>query len=201
VTSAPGLSFRRELARKAIHLATALLPIAWGLGWIDRLAVAALLSAAVIGALAVEFARHRREAFATWFDSRLGALLRRHEARELSGATWLALGMWSAAMLAPPGAAIAALWAGAVGDASAAIVGRSVAALRQVQAKGKSVVGALSGALATTAGVLWLTDATRWEALGVGVIGALAEWPARPGDDNLRVVLVVALAATLFGIR
>lgn len=201
MTSAPGLSFRRELARKAIHLATAALPIAWGLAWIGRSAVVAALGVAVVVALAVEVARHRWAAVAAWFEARVGALLRRHEAHELSGATWLALGMWSAAVLAPPGAAIAALWAGAVGDASAAIVGRAVAARRRTVTTGKSLIGAAAGALATAAGVCWLTDAASWEALCLGGIAAMAEWPTRPGDDNLRVVLVVALAATLFGIR
>ena len=201
MTSAPALSFRHELARKAIHLATALLPIAWGFGWVNHRGVVVLLSAAVVVALAVEFARHRGQAFARWFDARVGALLRGHEAQALSGATWLALGMWSAAMLAPTGAAIAALWAGAVGDASAAIVGRTAARMRTTPAVGKSLVGAVAGALATTAGVLWLTEATRWEAVALGGIAALAEWPTRPGDDNLRVVLAVALAATVMGIR
>lgn len=201
MTSASGLSFRRELARKAIHLATALLPISWALGWIERSAVVMLLSAAVVVALAAEFARHRRQAFAAWFDARFGALLRRHESQELSGATWLALGMWSAAVLVPAGAAIGAMWAGAVGDASAAIVGRAAATLRATPTAGKSLVGAAAGALATFAGVLWLTEATPWDALALGGIAALAEWPLSPGDDNLRVVLAVALAATLLGIR
>lgn len=201
MTSASGLSFRRELARKALHLATALLPIAWALDWIARATVLMLLGAAVVVALSVEFARHRRQAFGAWFDARFGVLLRRHEATELSGATWLALGMWSAAILVPAGAAIAALWAGAVGDASAAIFGRTAAALRKRPADGKSAVGAAAAAIATAAGVLWLTEATRWEALCLGGIAALAEWPARPGDDNLRVVLSVAFAATLLGIR
>lgn len=201
MTSAPGLSFRHELARKAIHLATALIPMAWGFGWISRHGVVLLLSAAVVVALAVEFARHRGQAFTRWFDARVGTLLRRHEAHALSGATWLALGMWSAAMLAPTGAAIAALWAAAVGDASAAIVGRTAARMRTVRTTGKSLVGAAAGALATAAGVLWLTAATRWEAVALGGVAALAEWPTYPGDDNLRVVLAVALAATVVGIR
>lgn len=201
MTVAPGLSFRRELARKAIHLATAILPIAWALGWLERGAVLVLLSAAVVLALAIEFARHRGLAFGAWFDARFGALMRRHEARELSGATWLALGMWSAVVLAPATAAISALWAGAVGDASAAIVGRTAATLRRSAPSGKSFAGALAGALATAAGLLWLTDLARWEAMLLGIIAAIAEWPARPADDNLRVVLAVALAATVMGIR
>lgn len=201
MTSAPGLSLRHELARKAIHLATALVPIAWGVGWADRRSVVVLLSAAVVVALAVEFARHRRQAFAQWFEERVGVLLRRHEAAALTGATWLALGMWSAVLLASTGAAIAALWAGAVGDASAAIIGRSVDRMRSTPATGKSLAGAAAAALTTAAGVRWLTEAALWEAAVLGGIAALAEWPPRPGDDNLRVVLAVALAATLLGIR
>ncbi len=201
MTVAPELSFRRELARKAIHLATALLPIAWSFGWIGRPAVLSLLSAGVLVALATEAARHRGGAFAARFDARFGALLRSHETRRICGATWLALGMWMAVALAPPAAAICALWAGAVGDATAAIAGRAANAWRRARGAGKSLVGSAAGALATAMGVLWLSPASWGEALLLGAVAALAEWPSRLGDDNLRVVLAVALAATLLGVR
>jgi dolichol kinase len=127
--------------------------------------------------------------------------MRPHESRAISGATWLAIGMWGVAMLAPAPAAIAALWAAAVGDATAALVGRASQRWRAAPSDGKTLVGAAAGATATALGALWLTPASVGVAVVLGLVAAVAEWPARPGDDNVRVVAAVAIAATLLGLR
>lgn len=196
-----GPTLRGELARKSIHLATAILPISWAYGFVTAMQVRTALGAAVLVALAVEFARHRGGSFGRGFTARLGAMLRVHEAHALSGATWLAIGMWGAAMLAPAPAAIAALWAAAVGDAAAALVGRSVQRLRARNAGSKSLSGSAAAALAATVGMLWLTPATLPVAAALGAVTAFAEWPRRPGDDNVRVAVAVAAAAVLLGLR
>lgn len=196
-----GPTLRGELARKSIHLATAGIPIAWASGFVTASQVRSTLGVAIVVALAVEFARHRGGPFSRGFRARLGAMLRVHEAHALSGASWLAIGMWGAAMLAPVPAAIAALWAAAVGDAAAAIVGRSVQQLRARTAGSKSLTGSAAAALAASGGILWLTPATIPVAAALGVVTALAEWPSRPGDDNVRVALAVAAAAVLLGLR
>jgi dolichol kinase len=199
VTGAARLSLGREFARKAIHLATASLPVGWGLGGISLATLRTSLTVAVLVALIAEVARFRHGAFGAWFDRRLGTMLREAERRELSGATWLAVAMWGAVWLAPPAAALCALWAGAVGDATAAVVGRAYGAWRAVS--GKTLVGSAAAVASTALGVLWLTAATPLHAVALGLAAAAAEWPARPGNDNLRVVGAVALAATLLGFR
>lgn len=196
-----GPTLRGELARKSIHLATAVVPIAWAFDVVSAQQVRIALGAAVVLALGVEFARYRGGAFGAAFTSRLGAMLRVHERTALSGATWLAIGMWGAAMLAPAPAAIAALWAAAVGDAAAALVGRGVQRLRVRPADTKSLSGSVAAASISTLGILWLTPATLAVAAALGVVTALAEWPRRPGDDNVRVALTVATAAVLLGLR
>lgn len=199
--TAPPLALRAEMARKAVHLATAVLPVAWGLGWARAEQVRVALGIASVVALSIEALRRRRGPAARAFTATAGPLLRAHEARALTGATWLALGMTAVAWLAPPAAAIAALWAAAVGDASAAIVGRGVAQARGTAGAGKSAVGSLAALLSTAAGCLWLTPASLSVALTVGFVAALAEWPRRPFDDNLRVTVLVAVAAALLGLR
>jgi dolichol kinase len=104
-------------------------------------------------------------------------------------------------MLAPPVAAIAALWAAAVGDAAAALVGRSVQRLRALPAGTKSLSGSLAAAGLSSLGILWLTPATLGVAGSLGLVTALAEWPRRPGDDNVRIAFSVAAAAVLLGLR
>lgn len=207
MTPPRALSLGAESARKAIHVATAVLPVAWAYGLLSTRDVRWLLGIAVVIALGVEFARYRGGTFGALFVRIFGALLRAHEQRTIAGATWLAIGMWGVAMLAPREAAIAALWAAAVGDAVAALVGRAVQQWRVAHAPaatppgGKTVAGAAAGATATAAGVVWLTTAALPIAVLLGVVAALAEWPARPGDDNVRVVAAVALAAVLVGLR
>ena len=196
-----GPTLRGEFARKGIHLATASIPVAWAFGWVTAFQVRIALGAAVLVALGVEFARHRGGAFGAAFATRLGPMLRGHERTALSGATWLAMGMWGAAMLAPAVAATAALWAAAVGDAAAALVGRGVQRLRARPAGTKSVSGSLAAASLSTLGILWLTPATLGVAGTLGLVTALAEWPRRPGDDNVRIAFSVAAAAVLLGLR
>lgn len=196
-----GPTLRGEFARKSIHLATAVIPLAWAFDVVSARQVRAALGAAVVVALIVEFARYRGGAFGAVFSARLGALLRVHERTALSGATWLAIGMWGAAMLAPVPAAIAALWAAAVGDAAAALVGRALQRLRGRSANTKSLSGSLAAAVISMLGILWLTPASLTIAAALGIVAALAEWPRRPGDDNVRVAWSVATAAVLLGLR
>lgn len=201
MTLPAGPTFGAEAARKAIHLGTAVVPLAWAFGAASAAQVRAALSAAVGIALVVEFLRFRGGRFAAAFDRRLGAMLRPRERRQVSGATWLALAMCAVAWLAPAPAAIAALWAAAVGDGSAALVGRAVQGLRARPSDRKSLAGSLAAALASAAGIVWLTSASWPLALALGIVTAVAEWPAALGDDNLRVAGAVAVAATLLGLR
>lgn len=200
--SAPAaLSLRAEAARKALHVGTAALPVAWAFGAVTATQVRVALSAAVGVALLVEALRRSAPAVQARFLSVVGSLLRTGERTALTGATWLAVGMALAAWVAPEPAAIAALWAAAVGDASAALVGRVTGALRPRPRNGKTMGGALACALATALGVWWLLAASPAVAAALGIVAAMAEWPARLGDDNLRIALAVAVAAALLGLR
>lgn len=201
MVAAPG-SLRGELARKAVHLATAALPVAWAQGVLTAQAVRTSLSAAVVVALGVEAVRRWHGRSAELFTSTVGWMLRPHEGRHLTGATWLAAAMAACAWFAPQPAAIAALWAAAVGDASAAVVGRSLAARRgTAHDAGKSLIGSAAAAASTALGCRWLVGASWPVATALGIIAALAEWPRRPLDDNLRVAAAVAIAAVAFGLR
>jgi dolichol kinase len=179
--------------RKSLHLATGLLPVAWSAGLLETTQIQIALGAAVAVAVVVEVARRSSAAAGTAFRRYVGPMLKPHEAWSLTGATWLAFAMLAAVLLFPPAGARTAMWAGAVGDASAALVGGAWGGRRAPH--GKSIVGALACAVATAAGALWLGDLALPAAVAVGVVGAAAEWPARWGDDNTRVTLLVGAAA------
>lgn len=200
IATRPG-TLRSEFARKALHLATAALPIAWAQEWISTPALRAWLTAALTVALGVEALRRWHGASATAFVRAVGWMLRPHEARRLTGATWLALAMTAVVWFAPQRAALAALWAAAVGDASAAVVGRAVAAWRGLSSERKSISGFTAALVATALGCRLLVGTAWPTAVALGAVAALAEWPRRPFDDNLRVALAVAIAATALGLR
>jgi phytol kinase len=186
---------RTEVVRKALHLLTASVPVAWGLGWAepDRVRSGLLVLAAV--AILAETARALIPAVRRGIVVLAGALFRTHEHRAVLGATWLALAMALAAHLFPPAAAIAALWAVAVGDAAAALVGRATTA-----SGGKTLAGSSACALTTAIGAWWLAGAAPLAAALIGFAAALAERPRLAIDDNLRVAAAAGLAAWALGV-
>lgn len=196
--TADGFSWRAELARKGIHLGSAVFPLAWGLGLVGRRGIVAALALGLLVAFALEAGRRRRAGIAKWFARWFGFMLRGHEAARLTGATWILGAMLLVAATFPERAALAALWAGVFGDAAAALVGRAVA--RRSAARGKTWAGSAACLLASAVGPLWLSAALPWQALGIGLAAAAAERPALALDDNARVALAAGLAAWGLGV-
>jgi dolichol kinase len=193
--TAPGVVHGRELPRKTLHLTTASVPLALWLGAPQR-AVAMLLVTLFGVAVAVEFARRRSAAVASQFDATVGAMLRPHEsASGITGATWLLATFAITCLAAPREVVIAATWAGAVGDASAALVGRAWRRARG--GTGKTFAGSAACAVATAVGAFWLAGFAAPLAALIGVAAALVERPAITLDDNVRVTAGTALVALL----
>jgi dolichol kinase len=193
-SATPAFPLQREVARKGLHLLSVVVPVAYSVG-VSRTVVVLALACAVAVALVVELARARHEKTRTVFDARLGKLLRLHEARGLSGATWLIIALLASAVLFPRDIAIAAMAAVAVGDAAAAIVGR---ALTRSAGEGKSLAGSFACFAASALMALAIARFSWAEALIVGIFAALAERPRRPLDDNLRIAMAVGCGILLW---
>jgi len=195
-------TLRHELARKSIHVATVVVPLAYARLGAPRALVAAALGFLLLVALLVEVARARSARVGAAFARVVGAMLREHErgadgARaRLSGATWMLLAFTLAVLLFPRDVAAAAMCAVSLGDAAAAVVGRAVGRVRLVH--GKTLEGALACAAATAAGALLVARLAPAECLAAGVCAALAELPARPFDDNVRVALATGAGILLW---
>lgn len=198
MTDPRAFSWRAELSRKGVHLASAVFPVGWGLGLAGREEVAIALAGCLVIAVALELGRRRnarvRDLFERWF----GGMLRAHEWTRLTGATWILGAMLLVTLALPERAAIAALWAAVFGDAAAALVGRAVSA--RAATKGKTWAGSAAGALATAIGPWWLVGAHPLPALGIGLAAMLAERPALTLDDNARVAVAAGLAAWGLGV-
>jgi dolichol kinase len=143
-------------------------------------------------ALLVELARARTVSGARWFARAFAPLLRVHEERALTGATWLLASMCLGVALLPLPAAIAATWAAAVGDAAAALVGMRWGRHRSPR-DGKSLEGSLACLAASFGGAWLLARLTLPLALLAALAAAVGERLPWPRDDNARLVALVGL--------
>jgi dolichol kinase len=197
---------RVELARKAIHVASTAIPIAYVAG-LARARLLALLAVLGVVAVVVELARIRSARVRALFVGTVGALLREHEHRAFSGATWLLAAYALSALLFPRAVAVAAMLAAGLGDAAAAVVGRSVAVARARRGDGvaavqrKTLAGSVACAIVAFAAALLVAALPPLSAVAVGLAASVVERWDRPPlnviDDNVRVALAAGGAALL----
>ena len=194
-------SLRHELVRKGWHALSVVVPLGYVSGVARPLLIWVLVAALVV-AVVVEVARSRSAVARSAFNTGFGALLREHESRGVSGATWLVVAFLIATVVFPADVAIAAMCGVALGDAAAAIVGRTLGgapAHRDARAQhGKSLAGSAACLAATAVAARWIADFTWREALIAGILASIAERPRHPLDDNLRITLAVGCGILLW---
>jgi len=199
VSERASTALRHELARKAIHLSSAVLPLAYALGTPRG---ALLLALGALGAMAfvIEAARQRSTRVRALFVRVVGPLLREHEHARFAGATWLIAAYALAVLLFPRAIAVAAMCAAAFGDAAAAIVGRtaSVAYAQRtgIVRAGKTFAGSAACATITTIAAFGVAHLALASAVVAGVLASVAErWALVHVDDNVRVALAAGCGA------
>jgi dolichol kinase len=82
------------------------------------------------------------------------------------------------------------MWAVAVGDAAAAIIGRTIGRHR-IGRSAKSIEGSIACAVVTSVGALTIASLAPVPSIVAGIAAALGEWPSGPLDDNVRIGLAV----------
>jgi len=185
-----------ELKRKAIHLASLTIPIAyylspqsWTRTW-ER-----ILLASVILSLAIEVFRLHNPRIRNVFRHFFGELLRNHEDVSLLGSTYLLIAVLLTLHLFEKPVAVLALGFLILGDTVAAIVGKSIGKHRLLG--GKTIEGSLACFLMCFA----LTFLMPGIPFTVGLIGALTatvfELLPIPLDDNFRIPLSAGFAMEL----
>jgi dolichol kinase len=92
--------------------------------------------------------------------------------------------------------AIGAMWAVAVGDASAALVGRLLGRHR-IGRSAKTIEGSIACMVMTALGALLIAGLSPMLSMAAGLIAATAEWPSWPLDDNIRIGVTVGVGILL----
>jgi len=194
------MTFARELARKALHLVFAAVPLSLVAG-VPRIVVLALLGGMLAVAVTIEIARRRFALVGATFVRAVGPLLREDENGRWTGATWLILVCLVAVWVLPVPGAIAVTWAAAVGDASAALVGIPLGGrLIPNVGRGKSVEGSAACFLVTFVGAYELAGLSLRLALVLAAAATAAEWPRSAIDDNVRVGAATTAVLIIAGI-
>jgi dolichol kinase len=189
------LSIRHELIRKGLHLLSATIPLAYAAG-LSRAIIIWGLTIALVVAAAIELTRVRSARARSAFHIGVGPLLREREHTDVSGATWLIVALLIAAVGFPRDVAIAAMCAVSLGDAAAAIVGRSLA--RRDSTPRKSLAGSIACFTASAIAARAIADFTVPDAFIAGVLASVAERLGRPIDDNLRITIAVGCGILLW---
>lgn len=185
-----------ETLRKSIHLSSMVIPLSYRylLGFNRRLGFALLLGALVIS-LVIEFHRFWQRSFRKTFHRVFGMILRKHEMRDFTGATYLLFSSMLCVAFMNPYIASASIAFLSLGDTFAALVGINLGRRKFISGN-KSLEGSIACFVACFIfGLLWLRNPLL--ALGGALAATLAELSRIPLDDNILVPLGSGLVMTL----
>lgn len=174
-----------EVLRKSVHVSAIVIPL--GVWFLPPIVWRPLLYIAAALVLAADLARLGHPRLKAYVRRMAGPSLRRHEQRELTGASYMALACLLVAELYPLPVAVASMGYLIVGDGLAGLVGRHWG--RRPLAFGKSWEGTLS-CLAANLAVGLLVFREPAPALLGALLGALVELLPLPLDDNLAIPLI-----------
>ena len=145
---------KEEINRKLLHVLAVLVPagIFYGPGYFesDRFWAFLVVLFLMVFACLIEFARMKNDSFGNWFSGLFGAMMRKEEAFQLTGATYLILGavlcsLFSAYSEPAAACSFLGLTLFVIGDAAAALVGKGMG---RVKVGGKTLEGSLGCFLA-----------------------------------------------------
>lgn len=189
--------FRGELARKALHLLVAILPIAYSRG-ASRELIVGLFGTGTVIALLMEGARWRSSAFRRVFSRWFGPILKAREHASTTGAAWLWPSCLAAVLLLSREAAVSAVWCATVGDPLAALAGSGYHTWRgSASGTGKTFAGSAACFAASFVGIVALTRYSLASAAIIALAATVFERLPLTVDDNVRVSAAAGVTAWL----
>lgn len=186
----------KETLRKSIHLASLVIPFGYRYVLKDnRKLMFYILLAAFIVMMITEFYRFWQKSFRKTFWWIFGLVLRRHELRDFTGATYMLFSAMICVAFFDPKVVFFALAFLSVGDTFAAMVGLNFGKRKLPDGK-KSLEGSLACFVACF--IFALVFSLHPLVAFIGALAAtLAELSRLPVDDNVEVPIASALAMTL----
>ena len=190
---------RGELARKAIHIASSVIPLSYLWIFQDQETMAGILLSFTIFSIFVEVARMRSVWMSSFFERWLKFMMREDEAvGKITGATWVFVGAFLTVLLViPKKYAILGLIFLSVGDTTAALVGMGFPMVRIGQ---KTLSGTLAGlAACCIAGKALGLDVSDLVIISGAAVAMIVELIPLPINDNVSIPLSAGLAMAVIG--
>jgi glycerol-3-phosphate acyltransferase PlsY len=192
-----------EAQRKAIHLATIVLPLGMLYEWLPwprgRAEWRWLLIGLTVVAIGIDLVRIHERRAREFFRAFFGELIREHEHWSLLGSTYLLIAALLAIEIFPWPVAIAALGFTIVVDSLAAVIGRGWGRRRFFHKSLEGAAAGLVGGLAWAAFLVWSGQLSWQVALAGALAASLIEILPIPLDDNLGVTLFSGYVMKMMG--
>lgn len=188
-----------ETLRKSIHLGSLVIPLSYRylLGYNRRLGFSLLLISLIIS-LVIEFNRFWQRSFRKTFHRIFGMILRRHELKDFTGATYLLFASVLCFAFYEPRIAAASIAFLSIGDTFAALVGLNFGRRKFLNNK-KSLEGSLACFVSCVIfGIWWLGDPRM--VIPGAIAATIAELCTIPLDDNIKIPLIAGFTMTISSI-
>ncbi len=189
-----------ETIRKSIHLSSLVIPFGYKyvLGNRKTLGFILLLLALTVS-LVIEFSRFRQKSFRKNFMRLFALILRKHEWKDFTGATYLIFSSMLCIAFFDPLIAFCSIAFLSIGDTAAAMVGINMGK-RKFLGLSKSLEGSLACFVTTFSfGLIFF-----WDRPAMALFGALAATVAEvweiPVDDNVKIPLISGLVMSLLSV-
>lgn len=191
----------REALRKSIHIGSLGLPFAYKYVFsYNRFQMFVLLLIALITALGVELSRMQLPSFRKVFHKLFGLLLRKHEIKDFTGATFLVLSSMLCVAFFVPNIAFLSMCFLSIGDTFAAMVGITYGKRKFIGLK-KTIEGSLGCFASIMLFSFFFSDGISPWIYTIGAISAtLAELWIIPIDDNVKIPLLSGICMTVVSI-
>jgi dolichol kinase len=188
----------KEAIRKSIHLSSLALPLSYRyiLGY-NRLVMFFILLGALVIALIVELNRLQIPTIRKAFQRLFGLILRKHEKKDFTGATFLLFSSLICVVFFNPEIAFLAMSYLSIGDTFAAIVGMSFGKRKFVNQK-KSIEGSLGCFVSIMLfSMIFAQNMNPWIFFVGSITATIAELWKIPVDDNVKIPILSGIAMTL----
>jgi dolichol kinase len=194
------INLQREIRRKAFHMLAGLsVPFLYYLALVLEKTTQRpfpylakwILLAATAATLALDIIRLRHQFIKIIFIDIFGPMLRRHEIDALTGATYLMVSSLACVLLFRPFIALASICFLVIGDALAAMVGRSYGRTKFFLKSFEGAAAGFAGCLLVGTGLMFLpfSDLTLSRMVIGAAVAMVIELLPIPLDDNIRVPL------------